>query len=211
MDPAAFVAVAEQTGLIGRLTARVLDLALERCAGWWADGTPVRVAVNLSPKSLVDRSLPAMVAAALARHELPGDALQLEVTESMGVASLPASPVFDELRALGVTFAIDDFGTGYSSLAQLAQLPVEEIKIDRSFVLGMDADPQCEVIVRSIVSLAHSLGLRVTAEGVETPEVLARLRGFGCHYAQGYLFGQPSPDPAIGAVAPAPAAAAVAV
>jgi len=195
IDPSAFVAVAEQTGMIARLTARILDLALVRCAESRRQGIALGVAVNLSPKSLVDRSLPGMVGEALARHGVPGNALQLEITESACVADLPASPVLEELRALGVTFAIDDFGTGYSSLAQLAELPVEEIKIDRSFVLDMADNPQAEAIVRSIVSLACSLELRVTAEGVETASTLARLRSFGCHYAQGYLFGQPSPNP----------------
>jgi diguanylate cyclase (GGDEF)-like protein len=208
VDPAAFVAVAEQTGLITKLTARMLDQALAECARARRRGGGLRVAVNLSPKSLVDRALPALVARALERHGLPGEALQLELTESACVADLPDSPVLDELRELGVTFAIDDFGTGYSSLAQLAQLPVEEIKIDRSFVLSMTREPQAEVIVRSIVSLAQSLNLRVTAEGVETADVLAQLRDFGCHYAQGYLFGQPTPVPQV--IEPAAAAVALA-
>jgi diguanylate cyclase (GGDEF)-like protein len=195
VDPGAFIAVAEETGMIKRLTAHVLDAALARCALWRREGMPLRMAVNLSAKSLVDHSLPALIAETLERHGLPGEALQLEITESAAVANLPRSAgVVDALRALGVTLAIDDFGTGYSSLSQLQQLPVEEIKIDRSFVFALDADEQAAVIVRSIVNLGHSLGLRVTAEGVETPEALRRVRHWGCDYAQGFIFGQPSLD-----------------
>jgi diguanylate cyclase (GGDEF)-like protein len=198
VSPAHFIPIAEETGMIKRLTARVLDVALGRCARLRGAGIPMRMAVNVSPKSLVDDSLPALVDDALRRHGLSGDALQIEITESAAVANVArATPVIEALRALGVTLAIDDFGTGFSSLAQLQALPVEEIKIDRSFVLALAQDPQAEVIVRSIVTLGHSLGLKVTAEGVETSEAFDRVAALGCDYTQGFLFGRPSADPAI--------------
>jgi EAL domain-containing protein (putative c-di-GMP-specific phosphodiesterase class I) len=197
VDPAAFIAIAEETGTIRRLTERVLDLALAHCAAWRRRDVPLRMCVNLSPKSLVDESLPGLVAEALERHGLPGDALQFEVTESACVANVPRSrAVLNGLRAIGVTLAIDDFGTGYSSLSQLQALDLEEIKIDRSFVMAMDHDPQAAVIVRSVVNLAHSLGLRVCAEGVESVSALRALEDLGCDYLQGYLFGQPAADAA---------------
>ena len=184
--------------MIKRLTARVLDVALGRCARLRDAGVPMRMAVNVSPKSLVDDSLPALVHDALRRHGLSGEALQIEITESAAVANIArATPVIEALRALGVTLAIDDFGTGFSSLAQLQALPVEEIKIDRSFVLALSHDRQAEVIVRSIVTLGHSLGLKVTAEGVETTEAFDRVAALGCDYTQGFLFGRPSADPTI--------------
>jgi diguanylate cyclase (GGDEF)-like protein len=198
VSPAQFIPVAEETGMIKRLTARVLDVALGRCAGLRETGIPMRMAVNVSPKSLVDDSLPALVHDALRRHGLSGEALQIEITESAAVANIArATPVIEALRALDVTLAIDDFGTGFSSLAQLQALPVEEIKIDRSFVLALVHDPQAEVIVRSIVTLGHSLGLKVTAEGVETTEAFERVAALGCDYTQGFLFGRPSADPVI--------------
>ena len=195
IEPAVFVAVAEHTGMIKRLTERVLDLALERCAACRADGIPLRVCVNLSGKSLVDESLPTMVAGALRRHDVPGHALQFEITESVRLANVPrSSAVLRALRALGATLAIDDFGTGFSSLTQLQALDLEEVKIDRSFVMAMEHDPQAAMIVTSVVNLGHSLGLRVCAEGVESPAALGRLRELGCDYVQGYLFGQPASD-----------------
>jgi diguanylate cyclase (GGDEF)-like protein len=208
VDPEAFVAVAEQTGMIRRLTEHVLDLALERCADWRGRGVPVRMCVNVSAKSLVDESLPALVSDALVRHGVPGDALQLEITETACVSDVPRSrAVLDALRATGATLAIDDFGTGFSSLTQLQALDLEEVKIDRSFVMAMEEDPQAAVIVRSVVNLGHSLGLKVCAEGCETARTLHSLRELGCDYVQGYYFGQPSPDAtplrALGAIAAA--------
>ena len=211
VDPSAFVAVAEETGLIRRLTERVLDLALAHCAHWRDRGVALRMSVNLSPKSLVDESLPELVAEVLARHGLPGEVLQLEITETACVNNVPRSrAVLTGLRRLGATLAIDDFGTGFSSLSQLQALDLEEIKIDRSFVMQMTDDPQAAVIVRSVVNLAHSLGLRVCAEGVETQAAARTLEQLGCDYLQGYVFGAPAaeagPVPAISG----PAAARVA-
>ena len=211
VDPEAFVAIAEETGMIKRLTMRVMDHALERCADWRARGVDLRMCVNVSAKSLVDESLPGVIEDVLRRHNLPGPALQLEITETAALANVPRSKaVLDAVRALGVTLAIDDFGTGFSSLTQLQALDLEEVKIDRSFVMAMEDDPQAAVIVRSVVNLGHSLGLRVCAEGVETASALRRLRELGCDYVQGYLFGQPASDaaplrPLTSVVGPVPA------
>jgi diguanylate cyclase (GGDEF)-like protein len=192
LSPAAFVPLAEQIGLIGSLTRWVLDEAVRQCAEWRALGTDVRVAVNLSARDVLDPRLPGEVERLLAQHGLPGSALQLEITETqvLGDAADPREAL-ERLAALGVTCAIDDFGTGYSSLAQLQRLPVDEIKIDRSFVSQMDASASDAAIVRSTIDLARSLGLRVTAEGVETPAALARLAALGCDYAQGYHVARP--------------------
>jgi len=161
VGPAQFIPIAEETGMIKRLTVRVLDVALGRCAHLRRTGISMRMAVNVSPKSLVDDLLPALVHDALRRHGLSGDAVQIEITESAAAANVArARPVIEALRALGVTLAIDDFGTGFSSLAQLQALPVEEIEIGRSFVLAFVREPRAEVIVRSIVTLGHSLGLK---------------------------------------------------
>jgi EAL domain-containing protein (putative c-di-GMP-specific phosphodiesterase class I) len=128
----------------------------------------------------------------LARFELPASVLQLEITESGIVADLGrARAMLDELRAMGVMIAIDDFGTGFSSLSQLQKLPIDEIKIDRSFVMRMDTERADAVMVRSIIDLARNLGLRVTAEGVETEETRCTLRSLGCDFAQGFHVGRP--------------------
>jgi len=133
-----------------------------------------------------------MIGALLARLELDAAALQLEITESRIVADLPrARAALEELRSMGVMIAIDDFGTGYSSLSQLQQLPVDEIKIDRSFVTRMESDRQDAVLVHSIIDLGRNLGLRVTAEGVETENVKQVLAKLGCDYAQGFHVGRP--------------------
>jgi EAL domain-containing protein (putative c-di-GMP-specific phosphodiesterase class I) len=154
----------------------------------------VCVSVNLSTRSLLSRELPAAIGALLDRFGLPPGALQLEITESRIVADLGrARDVLRELREMGVTIAIDDFGTGFSSLSQLQQLPIDEIKIDRSFVIGMDADHDNAILVRSIVDLGRSLHLRVTAEGVETHDVYCALRELGCDFAQGFHLSRPLP------------------
>jgi EAL domain-containing protein (putative c-di-GMP-specific phosphodiesterase class I) len=129
----------------------------------------------------------------LERHAVPPSSLQLEITETELLGDAPAAgQVLDRLARIGVSWAIDDFGTGYSSLAQLQRLPVDEIKIDRSFVAVMDRNPTDDAIVRTTIDLARALGLRVTAEGVETGSTLERLTALGCDYAQGYFVGRPA-------------------
>jgi diguanylate cyclase len=199
LAPDRFIPLAEQSNLIKPLTRWVLDTALSQCAAWREDGLDLRVAVNLSTRSLLDRALPDQVAAALAAWSLPPASLQLEITESRIVADFGrARDVLRELQGLGVRVAIDDFGTGFSSLAQLQQLPADEIKIDKSFVRDMVENVSNAAIVRSTVGLAKNLALDVTAEGVETPEAFERLAELGCDYAQGYWLGRPAPAGAVG-------------
>ncbi|HYB31702.1 MAG TPA: EAL domain-containing protein [Solirubrobacteraceae bacterium] len=192
IGPDGFIPLAEQTGIIRPLTERVLEASLEQCRRWRRVGLEVTVSVNVSTRSLLDHDLPVVIRALLARLDLHASALQLEITESRIVADLPrARAALDELRAMGVMIAIDDFGTGYSSLSQLQQLPVDEIKIDRSFVTRMEIDRQDAVLVHSIIDLGRNLGLRVTAEGVETENVRQVLARLGCDYAQGFHVGRP--------------------
>ena len=169
LQPIDFVGVAEQSGLVRPFTLRVLDLAVAECAaGRRAGDTPVTVAVNLAARSLLDRQLPHDVAAVLARHSLPPDRLVLEITESTATSELEVvEEVLGRLRRLGVALSVDDFGTGYSSLAFLQRTAVNELKVDRSFVLGMLTSDSDLALVRTTVQLAHSLGARAVAEGVE--------------------------------------------
>jgi diguanylate cyclase (GGDEF)-like protein len=192
IGPDGFIPLAEQTGIIRPLTEKVLEASLEQCGRWRRAGLEVTVSVNVSTRSLLDHDLAAVIGALLARLDLHASALQLEITESRIVADLPrARASLEELRAMGVMIAIDDFGTGYSSLSQLQQLPVDEIKIDRSFVTRMETDRQDAVLVHSIIDLGRNLGLRVTAEGVETENVKEVLAKLGCDYAQGFHVGRP--------------------
>ena len=193
--PDDFVPMAEHTGLITPLTKRVLELALAQLATWREEGRHLSLAVNLSARSFLDsqlleEDLPALIAL----HRIDPALLELEITESMIVGDPQrARGVLEGLNTLGVTLAIDDFGTGYSSLAYLRDLPVDEIKIDRSFVLEMRGDRSQETIVRSIIDLAHNLGLRAVAEGVEDQALLTRLTELGCDTAQGYFISRPLP------------------
>ena len=189
--PDEFVPVLEATGQIAGLTVFVLDEALAAARRWLDRGLRLTVAVNLSVRSL-DDSFPPLVAEALARHGVPAELLTLEVTES-GVAAERdhALPALRRLHALGCRLAVDDFGTGQSSLAQLRRLPVDQVKIDKSFVLGMSTEAGDAAVVRAIVEMGHTLGLTVVAEGVEDGEVRAALAEMGCDVAQGYLVSRP--------------------
>ncbi|HEV2812891.1 MAG TPA: EAL domain-containing protein, partial [Solirubrobacteraceae bacterium] len=190
--PGSFVGHAEHTGLIRPLTLHVLDTALAQVVEWRDAGLELSVAVNLSMRSLLDRSLIEDVDALLTKWDVPAQALALELTESTIMADPQrALEILDALHALGVGLSIDDFGTGYSSLGKLKQLPVDEIKIDRSFVVGMADDHSDATIVRSTIDLARNLGLRVVAEGVEDVRVRDQLAGLGCDLGQGYFFSRP--------------------
>jgi EAL domain-containing protein (putative c-di-GMP-specific phosphodiesterase class I) len=168
--------------------------ALEQCARWRAARYDMTVAVNLSVRNLLDIELPNDVAQLLARYGLPASALELEVTESALIADpVRSNAVLHRLHATGVGIAIDDYGTGYSSLAYIRRMPVNELKIDKSFVIGMATDENDAVIVRSTIELARNLGLRVVAEGVETEEAWHQLALLGCEIAQGYYFSRPVP------------------
>jgi diguanylate cyclase (GGDEF)-like protein len=194
IQPDGFIPLAEQTGVIKPLTRRVLESALAQCARWRSEGIQVAVSVNVSARDVLDHSLPATIRDLFESYQLPASVLQLEITESRIVADLRrARTALDELRGMGVRIAIDDFGTGFSSLLQLQQLPIDEIKIDRSFVTGMERNPGDAVMVRSVIDLGHSLGLLVTAEGVETEDVQRKLRRLRCDFAQGFHIGRPAP------------------
>jgi diguanylate cyclase (GGDEF)-like protein len=194
LQPAAFLEIVEQTGLIGAMTSTVLDKAIAECAAWHAAGRELTVAVNLAVRNLHDPMLSSHVSQMLERHCLPADALKLEITESM-ILSDPqrALKTVESLSELGVRFAVDDFGTGHSSLSNLRMLPVHELKIDRSFVTPMLNEDSDGVIVRSTIELGHALGLLVIAEGVEDARTLARLEEINCDRAQGHYFSKPIP------------------
>ncbi len=194
VPPDQFIPLAEEIGLITALTQWVLETALRQCQEWTRAGYRLGVAVNLSMRTLHDASFPDTVVWLLRRYEVDPALLTLEITESALMAKpAQAQAVLTRLAALGVHIAIDDFGTGYSSLAYLKHLPVDEIKIDRSFVRGMTADAKDTAIVASINSLSHHLGLRVVAEGVETATEWDILAALGCDLVQGYHVSRPLP------------------
>ncbi|MEV6637480.1 EAL domain-containing protein [Actinoplanes sp. NPDC051470] len=192
--PDVFVPLAEHSGLIRPLTLHVLELALRRRAGWARQGYDLDVAVNLSPNSLLDAELPETVALLLAQTGNPPHRLTLEITEGT-ILTDPAgsSATIERLHALGVKLSIDDFGTGYSSLGRLRQLPIHEVKIDKSFVQRSATDHRDRAVVRSAVQLGHALDLQVVAEGVEDQETYAYLATEGCDVVQGYLLSRPLP------------------
>jgi diguanylate cyclase (GGDEF)-like protein len=200
IPPAAFVQTIEQTGLIGPLTRHVLECAIAECTAWRRDGREMSVAVNLSVRNLLDRDLPKEIERLLSTYGLPSRALQLEITESM-IMSDPdrALATVSRLSDLGVRLSVDDFGTGYSSLANLRKMPIDELKIDRSFVSPMLRDESDLIIVRSTINLGHDLGLRIIAEGVEDSATLERLALLGCDLAQGYHVSRPMPADAFNA------------
>ncbi|TAK07351.1 MAG: EAL domain-containing protein [Candidatus Manganitrophaceae bacterium] len=194
VPPDQFIPLAEQTGLIRPLTLWVLNAALAQCRTWRDEGQEIRVAVNLSTRNLQDPQLSEQVLNALRTHGVPPDFLELEITESILMADPPrAMEILSGLNEKGVRFSIDDFGVGYSSLGYLKRLPVSAIKIDRSFVKNMVTDEEDVTIVRSTIDLAHNLGRKVIAEGVETGEIRGRLASLGCDAAQGYFFSRPVP------------------
>ena len=194
VTPAELVSLAEHTGLIRPLTNLVLSAAAAECRRWWDLGWPIRVSVNFSARSLVDEGLVEEITSVLASANLPPNGLCVELTETTIVAERHrVVPVLERLRGLGVSIAIDDFGTGYSSLSYLARLPVDEIKIDKSFVMEMGADNNADAIVKTILDLAVNLALPVVAEGVEDEQARATLAERGCAFGQGYYFSRPVP------------------
>ncbi|WP_189168917.1 putative bifunctional diguanylate cyclase/phosphodiesterase [Pilimelia anulata] len=194
IPPDQFIPLAEHSGLIRPLTLHVLEAALRRCAAWRRAGHALHVAVNLSPNSLHDPTLPEVVQRLLGQTGVPAGALTLEITESTIMANpAAAEAVLDQLHRLGVRLSIDDFGTGYSSLGRLRELPLHEVKIDRSFVQRVAVDHRDRAVVRSAVQLGHALGLEVVAEGVEDGETYAYLVREGCNVFQGFLISRPLP------------------
>jgi diguanylate cyclase (GGDEF)-like protein len=194
IPPNDFIPIAERTGLIKPLSRYVLAVALRQCGRWAADGLDLHVAVNHTIPDLLDLELPDRIAVLLAETGVEPQQLELEITESTILADpFRVRHVLDRLNEMGLRLAIDDFGTGYSSLAYLKRLPVQTIKIDRSFVTDMLESESDAAIVRSTIDLARNLGLQVVAEGVETQEMWDSLREQGCTLAQGYLIGKPMP------------------
>jgi diguanylate cyclase len=194
LAPEEFIPLAERTGLIHPLTRWVLDAALRQAAQWQQAGHRLSVAVNVSTRCLLDPGFPDEVAERLHAWQVPAGSLMLEVTESAVMADpARALDVLGRLHAMGVKLAVDDFGTGYSSMAYLKALPVDELKVDRSFVGQMADSSSDAVIVRSTIDLGHNLGLRVVAEGVETQAAWQELEALGCDTAQGFYLGRPMP------------------
>lgn len=192
--PDEFVPLAEQTGLIKPLTLWVLRRALDECANQFPKNHDMRVSVNLSMRNLVDSQFPDEIADVLGGFSMVAGGVKLEITET-GLMEDPAKAIraMDRLNSMGLHLSIDDFGTGYSSLAYLKQLPVNELKIDKSFGLSLANDGNSALIVRSTIDLAHKLGLHVVAEGVETAEAYRLLEDLGCDAVQGYFVGRPMP------------------
>ena len=196
IPPNEFVPIAERTGLIKPLSRYVLACALRQCEAWNGAGLELHVAVNLTIPDLLDLELPDRIAALLAETGVQPEQLELEITESTILADpFRVRQVLARLNEMGLRIAIDDFGTGYSSLAYLKRLPVQTIKIDRSFVMSMCESASDATIVRSTIDLGRNLGLDVVAEGVESQEAWDALRADGCTLAQGYLIGKPMPAP----------------
>jgi diguanylate cyclase (GGDEF)-like protein/PAS domain S-box-containing protein len=190
IPPDEFIHSAEQTGLIKPLTLWVMNAALRQLRRWTQHGHDFGVAVNLSVKSLQDPELPEAIRDLLEHWQQPPERVTFEITESALMADPAAAlEVLERIAAIGCKLSLDDFGTGYSSLAYLQRLPIDELKIDRSFVMAMTRDDNAAVIVRAVVKLAKGLGLDVVAEGVESEDAFERLRGLGCDQAQGYWFG----------------------
>jgi EAL domain-containing protein (putative c-di-GMP-specific phosphodiesterase class I) len=196
ISPSRFVPVAEECGLVGQIGEWVLNAACVQIREWQDAGYSLQVAVNVSPRQFQDYDLAELVMDIMRNTGVQPQSLEIELTESAVMADAESSIVsLERLAALGVQIAIDDFGTGYSSLSYLKRLPLDLLKIDQTFVRDITSDPNDAAIVRAIITLASSLGIKVIAEGVENEAQLAFLNAYGCQYAQGYLFGRPLTGP----------------
>jgi EAL domain-containing protein (putative c-di-GMP-specific phosphodiesterase class I) len=191
--PNDFIPFAEQTGYITRITRWVVGEAVRQCGVWRREGLDIRISINASTRDLqVREDLPGLLKTALVEHDVPGNLICVEITEGALMDDpIGARKILRALHDMGVTLSIDDYGTGYSSLAYLKELTVNELKIDRSFVVGMHDDAQSLAIVRSTVDLGHNLGLHVVAEGVESQADIDMLRSVGCDAVQGYGIARP--------------------
>ena len=195
VSPMQFIPVAEETGLIGNIGEWVLRRVCDQICEWDLLGLPpVSIAVNLSPRQLIEGRITETISRILDETATPASRIVLEITETVMMHEIKRSAsILDELRKLGLQIAIDDFGTGYSSLAYLKRLPINSIKIDRSFVRDVTTDPDDAAITNTIIIMGHNLGLKVVAEGVETQEQLEFLREHGCDEIQGFLISEPRP------------------
>jgi EAL domain-containing protein (putative c-di-GMP-specific phosphodiesterase class I) len=191
IGPDRFVAAVDATGNADRLFGRILEQTLTAQRRWATNlGFYPAVAVNLSASQLANPHLAESIALALIRADAPADKLWLELTET-GLADTAALSALTALHDLGIRLALDDFGTGWSSMSRLALYPWDLLKIDRSFIAPLGINPRAEHLVRAMIAMAHSLGIRTIAEGVETPDQLSRLTDLGCDVVQGYLFSRP--------------------
>jgi diguanylate cyclase (GGDEF)-like protein/PAS domain S-box-containing protein len=196
LGPDRFIPLAEQTGLIRSLTRYVLDAALAQCSAWQREGRQLAVAVNITARELIDLRFPDEVTELLAKWRVEPARLELEITETTIMTDPPrARSILARLRELGVRIAIDDFGSGHSSLGYLKRLPIDILKIDKSFIQRMSQDVGDAAIVRSAIDVGHSLGLQVVAEGVESEAMKRQLQELGCDAYQGYYLGRPQPPP----------------
>jgi diguanylate cyclase (GGDEF)-like protein/PAS domain S-box-containing protein len=192
LAPSQFIPLAERTGLIRGVTDWLLDHTVGQCRVWQDAGAPIHIAVNVSARSLLDQELPAKVQSALDRWGVDPRFLKIEITESSIMADpAHALAILSMLQSMGVRLSVDDFGTGYSSLTHLRELPIDEIKIDKSFVIGMRTSDADAAIVRTVIDLAHNLGKQVCAEGVEDVQTWQMLKALGCDLAQGYWIARP--------------------
>jgi EAL domain-containing protein (putative c-di-GMP-specific phosphodiesterase class I) len=197
IPPDSFISIAEKTGQIDALTRWVTQQAFSDYANWRFNGIETNIAINISAENLLDKSYSDYIIALKKAHNLPENAITLEVTEDAVVADPKrATEILCYLRNNGFKISVDDYGTGYSSLAQLKQLPVQELKIDRSFVQHLAQNEYDKIIVSSTIELAHKMGLSVVAEGVEDETTLNWLQSKGCQLAQGYLISRPLPSKA---------------
>lgn len=195
LNPCDFVYAAEQSGTIVMLTRHVIKEAVRQCKALEERGFIIQLSVNLSARDLQDEYLPYHLMQILNEHALPAERLTLEVTENSVMEDLRhAVSILECIRDIGIRIAMDDFGTGHSSLAQLRNIPMNELKIDKSFVLNLTRDEHNDSIVRTTVQLAHSMKLAVVAEGVEDESTLRHLAEIGCEQAQGYFIGKPMPE-----------------
>lgn len=202
LSPAAFLAMAEESGLIVPIGRQIMTASLSQVTAWRRElpgADDLWVSVNVSARQLLADNLAELVGQSLQAADSPADALRIELTESALMDQSKASlEIFESTRALGVSLIIDDFGSGYSSLSYLHRMPINALKIDQLFIAELDRDDHATKIIEAVIALAHALGLEIVAEGIETREQLARLAGLGCEFAQGYLFSEPLPPDEFG-------------
>ena len=192
LSPNDFIPAAEQSGTIVHLTRFVLAAAVKGCSKWQVAGYPLRVSVNLSARDIQDEYLPYYILQLIKEHGIKPDQLTLEITENTVMQDVHhAITVLECLRDIGVRISMDDFGTGHSSLAQIRNLPLHELKIDKSFIMSLTSDEQNTAIVKTTIELAHNMNLSVVAEGIENEETLRQVCDMGCEEAQGFFLAKP--------------------
>jgi EAL domain-containing protein (putative c-di-GMP-specific phosphodiesterase class I) len=194
VSPEVFIPMAERVGLIGEIGRQVLEEACRQVAGWRREGLDMYVSVNVSVRQIPDELPVDTVLAVLQRYGLSNEAIAIEITEGVLMSDISiAQSWIEQLRAAGIRIFLDDFGTGYSSLSYLKRFQMDTVKIDKSFITDMNANNNDRTLVKAIISMAASLGMKVVAEGVEEASQLALLREMGCGYVQGYYFSRPIP------------------